>query len=878
MDPSSSAQKSKSKPRLVACRECHRSKLKCDRSYPCKSCIKRGCADICPDGTLVATKRQKSAIEASQLREKTASMAERIHQLEEALAVSHAKTSTEVHALLAATEDGHGDHSADSQSPSAAQNNDVIDAFGTLSIGSDGRSKYHNQSAGADYFAEAESPDVPTAGARAFLEGGYIMLPPEIMHLASLFPFGPSEGEIVSLDSKEEIMSFLPSPENAWNIADMFFSHGDWLFDAISRAEFMDQIYSHVYNTSSPTSVSVDRLALLFMILALGTLLDLSKPYDIRSTEPYYQLGKAAFCLEPLIEAATIPTIQTLHLKIVYLYMTDRQTVEHRWLNLGLLAKLTYSSGLHRDSGHWIRDDPQEIERRRKLFWEVYAYDAWISFIMGRPPSFNLAHIQCYLPKDRDQPEIINENGPAEPSFHTVWKYQYRSLCLVPVVEEAFGARSPSYATILKLDRKIRDFEIPPSLQLGIPPDPDSSTVSLGLSMQRYMLFCEKETSLLYLHRSFFAQAVCDCPDNPLESKYATSVSATYRSACLIVAGTHDATVRHPELAARLWFLWSNLFSAAIVLGSIVTRSPACQLSASAMNELDLACNLMEQRAASGRSAKAVPILRRLRDKARLILTQLSQGIIDKASPQSNNSSSKDDDHDELAIFAGRTRFISSNTRSRSPTRSPHSISSGMSDKPLRRRGSESVGSNVPVRAGRRDSESFPYGEVAQSESDIFRQAHPSLLEYMRGIHGYVPPPAMVQGIMAARPDGTGDTAAPPIQPVIKSDDVQALPAFAWSDAGVSVSPSTATGGVVSVYSHFGTTERQPPPPRRHPLDMGLDNSPMGQGGVYVPGGPPNPGGLMAQAVGTFGYPGELNGDGTWQQLMVQLGVMEGQS
>lgn len=43
-----------------------------------------------------------------------------------------------------------------------------------------------------------------------------------------------------------------------------------------------------------------------------------------------------------------------------------------------------------------------------------------------------------------------------------------------------------------------------------------------------------------------------------------------------------------------------------IVLGSIVIRSPACQLSASAMSELDLACNLMEHKAASGRSAKAV--------------------------------------------------------------------------------------------------------------------------------------------------------------------------------------------------------------------------------------------------------------------------------
>lgn len=31
-------------------------------------------------------------------------------------------------------------------------------------------------------------------------------------------------------------------------------------------------------------------------------------------------------------------------------------------------------ANLDRDSGHWIRDDPQEIQRRRKLFWEIYAY------------------------------------------------------------------------------------------------------------------------------------------------------------------------------------------------------------------------------------------------------------------------------------------------------------------------------------------------------------------------------------------------------------------------------------------------------------------------------------------------------------------------
>lgn len=123
-----------------------------------------------------------------------------------------------------------------------------------------------------------------------------------------------------------------------------------------------------------------------------------------------------------------------------------------------------------------------------------------------------MAHIHCRLPKDVDP--VVNDQGISQPSckynfiltftffrlihffeVHTVWKYQYRTQCLIPVVEEAFGAKAPNYATILKLDRRIRDFEIPISLQLGSPADNSQRSVGLPLSMQKYMLFCEKETS-----------------------------------------------------------------------------------------------------------------------------------------------------------------------------------------------------------------------------------------------------------------------------------------------------------------------------------------------------------------------------------------------
>ncbi|KAF8513990.1 hypothetical protein BU17DRAFT_68547 [Hysterangium stoloniferum] len=1073
-------QKTKSKPRLVACRECHRSKLKCDRTYPCKSCIKTDRHTIIPtaaliyvpmvpaltnhspvayltqhaSGTLVATKRQKSAIEASQLREKTATMAERIRALEGALATAHAKTSNETHPLLVNTDvEDRIDRDMGSGGDS-----DVIDAFGTLSIGQDGRSKYHNQSAGADYFAEAESPDVPTAGALAFPpDASY--LPSSIMQLAALFPFGPAENDD-SPCKKADLVEHLPTAEEAWRISGIFFEHGEWLFDAVSRTEFTQEIFPVIYipdpdldldpgpnpsdldgshphqqpyphfdnhspynpqfthvrfpenaafttaalsslNTfpprstpsqpfpaaiSQPSSASAAQsqfpaynqpptfpgqhapqsssnaapfpaphatmtsstelshlipspspplatLSLFFIMLALGTLLDTSVPYDIRATEPWYQLARAAFCLgegnggggggggHGGVEGGARGCMESLHFQIIYLYMTDRQTVEHRWLNMGLLAKLTYSTGLHRDNSPWIRDNPQEIERRRKLFWEIYAYDAWISFIMGRPPSFNLTHIQCPLP--REQSPYVNENGIAESSFHTIWKYTYRTQCLVSVVEEAFGAKSPSYATILKLDRKIRDFEIPASLQPvggsrgtgGVVVDGMGMNsmnmnmgmgigagmrVGLGLEMQRYMLFCERETSLLYLHRTFFAQAVCDCPDNPLESKYATSVSATYRR-------THDATVRHPELAARFWFFWSNLFSAAIVLGSIVTRSPACQLSASAMTELDLACNLMEHRAAPGRSAKAVPILRRLRDKAHNALTQLSQGggPMDKSSPSSNNSTStKDEEHDELAIYAGRTRFISASARSRSPTSSPQGVNARIASP--RRRGSESGGPpNIRMRGrgggggDRRGSEPFGtvtsvggsaggagagagagvgaggYADMQLQESEVFRQAHPALLEYMKGIHGYVPPPAILRSILAAREEvKDGGGSSPSASPHGNGSGSTNANGNGNGSAGAS-----GGGGGSGVQQH--SPQQQPQQPYTWPdastgYTSQVFDPQAGGGGMYLPGMFPNPQAAMAQAAGTFVYPAELNGDRTWQQLMAQLGVMDG--
>jgi hypothetical protein len=69
---------------------------------------------------------------------------------------------------------------------------------------------------------------------------------------------------------------------------------------------------------------------------------------------------------------------------------------------------------------------------------------------------------------------------------------------------------------------------------------------------------------LLYIHRSYFVQAIREASANPLGHKYAASVLATYRSACRLITSLRGMYPNHPDIASRCWFFWSGIFSALV--------------------------------------------------------------------------------------------------------------------------------------------------------------------------------------------------------------------------------------------------------------------------------------------------------------------------
>ncbi|EJC99222.1 uncharacterized protein FOMMEDRAFT_94494 [Fomitiporia mediterranea MF3/22] len=66
-----------------------RLKLKCDRVFPCQSCVKRGCEGICPEGSLVSGRGSRYILaNTEQLHEKIIQLTDRIRELEDALRVT----------------------------------------------------------------------------------------------------------------------------------------------------------------------------------------------------------------------------------------------------------------------------------------------------------------------------------------------------------------------------------------------------------------------------------------------------------------------------------------------------------------------------------------------------------------------------------------------------------------------------------------------------------------------------------------------------------------------------------------------------------------------------------------------------------------------
>nr|XP_018265258.1 transcriptional regulatory protein [Kwoniella dejecticola CBS 10117]OBR87416.1 transcriptional regulatory protein [Kwoniella dejecticola CBS 10117] len=676
-------EKEKNGRQSFSCAECRRLKLKCSREWPCTSCEKRGCAQICPNGEM-RTGKGKRLILAD-----TAELHQRISLLEVALAQSHAKHSSTPHPLLespylfspresssrpyprpAIKEEGHLSPGGD----------DLVEgAFGTLTIGEEGQAKFVGSFAGSEYLRDDEGSE-EEGSSPLMTSDVQLRTPSHINHNGSFPPSlitppatanadrsqpPPSNGhrnESVSLQpdlfacgdrqtrSLEQLRTELPDYNNEGRfLVESYWENVNWQYQPIPKAMFGNDHLVNAYD--STITPNAHKMACVFFVMAIGAMFDLNRqPFHPRGDQ-LFQLGRSCINARGL-ENASPATIQALHLMGTYI-LNDKHGngAELFWPIIGTAVKVAQSLGLHRD-GTSFGLSSYEVEERRQVWWELVTYDRLQALCFGRPCATSNKWADAKMPEASDL--IGDDDG-----FHRA-KYTLISM-MERVIDIQTQASSTSPYAITQLDNELRDYKrnLPEQLlpNVAIQDLPLDSSVDPHLVIHRLGIRLQLAQMRLLLNRPLFAKALKENPDDPSRAKLGQTFVALFESAQEIVQLVKILVIYHPSLVARWWFFWFHAFSSAVCLAAIVIRAPTCAFASPSFHGMSIVCDIAHAAREGCRAKKGLPILIRLRKRAHEALSAAgkSQNI-----PINSGLTTEEDDLSHLAGSAKLKRVQTS--------------------------------------------------------------------------------------------------------------------------------------------------------------------------------------------------------------------------
>lgn len=642
------------------------------------------------------------------------------------------------------------------------------EGIGSLSIGVNGQAKYHGETAGSEYLQDL----LPHS------HGDYTPpyhhppdLPQPIQELLHAFPFGIRDCHY----QKDIFIPFLPSRDHALHLSNLYFANIGWMYEPISRMDYETATFNFIYGPNG--EIRLDQihphlLSVFFIVIANGAIFDRSANAEVAS-RTFHALARAALSMDSILQGSNCATIQAMFLIVRFIYNADRDRNEERWLITGLNCRLAHMIGLQRDSASWNLP-PDEIQRRRQVFWELFTWDAWTSVVNGRPAALAVQHTDCEFPDDLE-PVIVPGKEP-ELSWHA-WKLRYAAEIITASSFHVFNPRTPPYEALLELDKKIRAFPLPSHLHSPIGtkhidpgtqwhPDPSKA-------MQQYSAVCTRESNLLYIHRSYFAQALRQLPENPLHHKFAPSVMAAFKAASRLIASLRSLYQVHAHPTTHQWYFWSGIFSSCIVLGALVVESPTCALAKDALRELQATVPFFEQGSRVCRSQGSVPILDKLLQRAIGAYTSQGNGSLPAAVPM-----------DELSVLGGRNAVIRSTSHA------------------------ESNGPGTPVSAPQEPANGSPQSHVGAEEMLADYLGHPPT-QLSGGTSKYDAPNPSIYDPSANFGDKSGmDTSQAYLRPFIPPGSAALM---GDEQAGMQQQrPAQATGSTTGPDGHQQSTQQQP--------------------------------------------------------------------
>ncbi|KAJ2925292.1 hypothetical protein H1R20_g11802, partial [Candolleomyces eurysporus] len=154
------------------------------------------------------------------------------------------------------------------------------------------------------------------------------------------------------------------------------------MFSIVSRQQLASELIPAIYK-QVPARYGPHELALLFTVLAMGCLVDLSlPPYDLEA-QHYYRLARATLALQPVLEDASVITVKALHLMSIYNGMSGQEeNLQQSYALLDLASQAAVKIGLHTDPVPWGFQG-LEVYERRLYFWNLMSGALWQAFFVA---------------------------------------------------------------------------------------------------------------------------------------------------------------------------------------------------------------------------------------------------------------------------------------------------------------------------------------------------------------------------------------------------------------------------------------------------------------------------------------------------------------
>ncbi|KAG6816393.1 hypothetical protein H0H87_006305 [Tephrocybe sp. NHM501043] len=243
-----------------------------------------------------------------------------MRSLEDALAII---TTDKPHPLLSVSDDCDDDWEPEEPALKPVAEEPVASALseslGSLHIDGKGAARFFGPSGGSESAQGLESK--VTSRHLPELDDAY--LPQEVNICYQSFPFTPPGISPVTVQPMIE--AFLPPIEHATYLCETFMEHLTWMFQIVTRQHMIKELIPAIYKQVH-VSYGPHDLALMLIVLAIGTLVDLSLPPYSLEAQHYYRLSRAALALQSVLGEQSIVTIKVLHLTSIYHGMSGKES------------------------------------------------------------------------------------------------------------------------------------------------------------------------------------------------------------------------------------------------------------------------------------------------------------------------------------------------------------------------------------------------------------------------------------------------------------------------------------------------------------------------------------------------------------------------